>query len=242
MTAAGSPHSETLGSKPARRLPEAYRCPPRLSSVPSAMASTIRPCRQPHTRGNPQDQTNTGRQIINTLRSQNDQTNNQTPNKRGPGRNTSVQADHNQPPHKGRPRGPLASTLQFSNHHATPHTPTRQQPDRNPWRAPERQPPNTRRAVAAREPNSMPAPAPRGRPRGNATTVPRQHARHPRTKTPGTMPGTQNILRRKEVIQPHLPVRLPCYDLVPITSLTLDGSPQQYWSGHRLRVLPTFMT
>ena len=33
-----------------------------------------------------------------------------------------------------------------------------------------------------------------------------------------------HILRRKEVIQPHLPVRLPCYDLVPITSLTLDGS------------------
>ena len=32
-------------------------------------------------------------------------------------------------------------------------------------------------------------------------------------------------LRRKEVIQPHLPVRLPCYDLVPIASLTLDGSP-----------------
>ena len=34
-------------------------------------------------------------------------------------------------------------------------------------------------------------------------------------------------LRRKEVIQPHLPVRLPCYDLVPITSLTLDGSIQK---------------
>ena len=33
-----------------------------------------------------------------------------------------------------------------------------------------------------------------------------------------------NILSRKEVFQPHLPVRLPCYDLVPITSLTLDGS------------------
>ena len=31
-------------------------------------------------------------------------------------------------------------------------------------------------------------------------------------------------LSRKEVFQPHLPVRLPCYDLVPITSLTLDGS------------------
>ena len=34
-------------------------------------------------------------------------------------------------------------------------------------------------------------------------------------------------LSRKEVFQPHLPVRLPCYDLVPITSLTLDGSPQK---------------
>ena len=34
----------------------------------------------------------------------------------------------------------------------------------------------------------------------------------------------RTYLPRKEVIQPHLPVRLPCYDLVPITSLTLDGS------------------
>ena len=31
------------------------------------------------------------------------------------------------------------------------------------------------------------------------------------------------ILPRKEVIQPHLPVRLPCYDFVPITSPTFDG-------------------
>ena len=31
-------------------------------------------------------------------------------------------------------------------------------------------------------------------------------------------------LLRKEVIQPHLPVRLPCYDLVPITNPTFDGS------------------
>ena len=33
------------------------------------------------------------------------------------------------------------------------------------------------------------------------------------------------VLLRKEVIQPHLPVRLPCYDLVPIASPTFDGSP-----------------
>ncbi len=44
-------------------------------------------------------------------------------------------------------------------------------------------------------------------------------------KQPITM-GSQN-LRRKEVIQPHLPVRLPCYDLVPIANLTLDGSPRK---------------
>ena len=30
-------------------------------------------------------------------------------------------------------------------------------------------------------------------------------------------------LHRKEVIQPHLPVRLPCYDLAPVTGFTLGG-------------------
>ena len=28
----------------------------------------------------------------------------------------------------------------------------------------------------------------------------------------------------KEVIQPHLPIRLPCYDFTPVISLTFDGS------------------
>ena len=32
-----------------------------------------------------------------------------------------------------------------------------------------------------------------------------------------------NILQRKEVIQPHLPIRLPCYDLTPIIGPTLGG-------------------
>jgi hypothetical protein len=32
------------------------------------------------------------------------------------------------------------------------------------------------------------------------------------------------MLLRKEVIQPHLPVRLPCYDFVPIASPTFDSS------------------
>ena len=30
-------------------------------------------------------------------------------------------------------------------------------------------------------------------------------------------------LHRKEVIQPHLPIRLPCYDLTPIIEPTLDS-------------------
>ena len=31
------------------------------------------------------------------------------------------------------------------------------------------------------------------------------------------------LLPRKEVIQPHLPIRLPCYDFTPITSFTFGG-------------------
>ena len=46
MTRAGSPHSDTLGSQPASRLPEAYRRPPRPSSAPDAKASTERPKKQ----------------------------------------------------------------------------------------------------------------------------------------------------------------------------------------------------
>ena len=30
---------------------------------------------------------------------------------------------------------------------------------------------------------------------------------------------------RKEVIQPQVPLRLPCYDFAPVTDLTLDGCP-----------------
>ena len=41
-------------------------------------------------------------------------------------------------------------------------------------------------------------------------------ARMERTLHPARLP-------RKEVIQPHLPVRLPCYDFTPITDPTLDA-------------------
>ena len=36
---------------------------------------------------------------------------------------------------------------------------------------------------------------------------------------------TWHALPRKEVIQPHLPIRLPCYDFTPIIGPTVDGCP-----------------
>ena len=59
-------------------------------------------------------------------------------------------------------------------------------------------------------------------------------------RLPGRMPakpsawtdleGSAKWLLRKEVIQPHLPVRLPCYDLVLIASPTFDGSLHKGWA------------
>jgi hypothetical protein len=40
-----------------------------------------------------------------------------------------------------------------------------------------------------------------------------------------------NDVPRKEVIQPHLPVRLPCYDFTPITDPTLDACSQMVGSA-----------
>ena len=35
---------------------------------------------------------------------------------------------------------------------------------------------------------------------------------------------SRQVLLRKEVIQPHLPIRLPCYDLTPIINPTLGSA------------------
>src|ERR687889_604081 len=51
--------------------------------------------------------------------------------------------------------------------------------------------------------------------------APHEHIRPARA--PHTPTGASMLLR-KEVIQPHLPVRLPCYDFVPIASPTFDDS------------------
>ena len=57
----------------------------------------------------------------------------------------------------------------------------------------------------------------------------------PRDDRPSSGSGSRHeaglqMLLRKEVIQPHLPVRLPCYDLVLITDPTFDGSLHKGWA------------
>ena len=44
-------------------------------------------------------------------------------------------------------------------------------------------------------------------------------------------PDSVSNLPRKEVIQPHLPVRLPCYDFTPLTLHTFDASAPQRGSA-----------
>ena len=90
--------------------------------------------------------------------------------------------------------------------------------------------------------NRRQTPAPAGTPRRHADallvlaarTTPPHPARPPQPPTHdeqgaarrNTEPrAAEEELPRKEVIQPHLPVRLPCYDFVPITSPTFDRSP-----------------
>jgi hypothetical protein len=72
---------------------------------------------------------------------------------------------------------------------------------------------------------------------------------HNQTVRIGFLPFVQAPLRlrprdiflpRKEVIQPHLPIRLPCYDFTPITGPTFDGC-AHCWFAHRLRVLQAFV-
>jgi hypothetical protein len=56
----------------------------------------------------------------------------------------------------------------------------------------------------------------------------------------GFPPNRSLVVLRKEVIQPQVLLRLPCYDLVPIIELTFGDFPP-CGSDHRLRVLPTLV-
>ena len=51
---------------------------------------------------------------------------------------------------------------------------------------------------------------------------------------------SENIILRKEVIQPQVPLRLPCYDFTPVADPTVAGC-LPFGLAHRLRVEPTPM-
>ena len=59
------------------------------------------------------------------------------------------------------------------------------------------------------------------------------------TWSPQRFPALHALLR-KEVIQPHLPIRLPCYDFTPITGPTF-GRALPEGLDYGLRVFPTLM-
>ncbi len=60
-------------------------------------------------------------------------------------------------------------------------------------------------------------------------------------RDPAAPVGAPTQLPRKEVIQPQLPLRLPCYDFVPVTRPTLGGC-LRFRLAHRLQVLPAPVT
>ena len=64
--------------------------------------------------------------------------------------------------------------------------------------------------------------APRG-PSKLYSELPIPGANSPRGPCPAALPIL--VLPRKEVIQPHLPIRLPCYDFTPVIGLAFGSSP-----------------
>ena len=139
----------------------------------------------------------------------------------------------------------LATTIHESNttpHHQSRATTTTSSPRADPTRQVEPPPVShyrTKRSAGLLSQSPivcLAIPSPAGIPHRTHTFVcapdphPLQAQGHPhespRSPNPHTMWAGLGlvVLLRKEVIQPHLPVRLPCYDFVPIADPTFDGS------------------
>jgi hypothetical protein len=141
----------------------------------------------------------------------------------------------------------LASTMQHSTHNHTPtrtdhhhtHThpprsdrdalddPDQEQPKEHTTRVSPQDPtacrtPETRKAPDNHESATLRSTQPHPRNQHERHGIKEKENQHP-TRGAGQPHHTVRLLR-KEVIQPHLPVRLPCYDFVPIASPTFDNS------------------
>ena len=66
---------------------------------------------------------------------------------------------------------------------------------------------------------------PGDRTREGAAAETRAHLRRNFVRYGSLLLSSKLILPRKEVIQPHVPVRLPCYDFTPLTLHTFGASP-----------------
>ena len=243
MTPAGFPHSEILGSRFVCQLPEAYRRLQRPSSAPSAKASTLCPYKLDHKDSFKKD----ARVHCAVLKLRPEQA--PSPQRLPTPRcmRTSAWAvrlsgTSPQPPAPAphpQVRTACVATLNEQTFRLFPQDPTACPADPSP--ATIRSHPEPRRAWRTRSP---PARKPANSRCSTLEHRPPLVRQGQRAWTPSTTHDRRcgcQMLLRKEVIQPHLPVRLPCYDLVPIASPTFDSSPS-YELGHWLRVLPTFVT
>ena len=167
--------------------------------------------------------------------------------------------NHHNPPTKegSRRKGRTQHTPHQNRRRAAPQRGGRDPPPRE-----EAAPPNGGATGVGREPDSAPVrpqqQSPHAQPHNEDAphqhTASRTHAPPSTAPPPAPTPRTRRTTRtngqaaprtglpRKEVIQPHLPVRLPCYDFVPIADPTFDHSPRTSRLGHGLRALPTFVT
>ena len=245
---AGFPHSDTPGSQLGCQLPGAYRRLQRPSSALDAKASTMCPSQLATTNTTPHPTTGRVQRRRRPATKETHTTTGQT------GRHAQIQ---NPPTHtptaiqhsysvrirvSGRCSRPLSTSQTTTPHHPPParradggvagpkHSPTTTH-----------QPGGPRGAGEASEPQQcVPTPGwpsitqsgPRGRGMGVDGTSTNEHhhdgpVRRPDECLARTTPVAGRVLLRKEVIQPHLPVRLPCYDFVPIASPTFDHSLQQ---------------
>ena len=91
-------------------------------------------------------------------------------------------------------------------------------------RPPRRPPARTRRAADPSKLNSVRRHRGRGRRCSRRTRSPDDlDQKNESIDGPSSLRSNRSGIPRKEVIQPHLPVRLPCYDFTPIIDPTFDG-------------------
>src|SRR5699024_7069600 len=128
----------------------------------------------------------------------------------------------------------LASTVQFSSYRRSHHHMPRNQDTGRRAAPPNNQPPCEVRCPGAQQcaPHHPRPPTTTGVREVVINVPPMSNQPHTSgmalalSHTPQTW-HTGKMLLRKEVIQPHLPVRLPCYDFVPIANPTFDSSPHK---------------